>query len=364
MPIYNRDDFDQSLIPAHLKKDSRDIIQVAVRLGWKFHRTTGTGCSLVAPGEPSPKRIHFGATRATRSTRHMMKDVIRYADPTLLYLAANRDNLPPGWSMLIPTLEEGSVDDRPQPTETRSRPVPKTEEPEPVHSVKSEESEDTKAEPHIVSEARMLAKHNANEGYYSPTTIERKWSDGSKDYACTTEGCDFTSPNRASVGAHYGKAHSRDGRARPLPATFPAVVPEATKYGPRQSRIDALAAVLASGEMSDPAEVARTALVWVHEQTKHRTQHAAETEQMTAEEALDRIRALLDQGQYRALQEQVQFAEGEVETLRERLARVESEMQAQVEAERARADRAQSNLRALSDLLNDLGHDAPEATGS
>ena len=57
--------------------------------------------------------------------------------------------------------------------------------------------------------------------------------------------------------------------------------------------------------VTDPHVIAREALTWVHEQSHHDTEHAAEREEMTPEETLARIRLLLDDGSYSRLHQMV-----------------------------------------------------------
>jgi hypothetical protein len=356
--LYDREDFEKNLIPTHLKSDVRELIEVAVAVGWKFHRTTGTGCSLIAPGDPSPKRLHFGATRATRSNRNMMKDIVKYSDKTLLMLVMNSRNLPDSYLAYVPTIEETAIDDRPQPTETRSRPVPKAppSAPEPVTSESEVKPTDVvKADVHIVSESPMLAKAREGEGYLSPTTIERRWSDGSKDYICAYLGCDYTHADRASVPRHYGRSHS-EGLTAP-PASFRAEVPESTPYAPQQRRVDALAEALRlldgevdMGNWEDLKRVAREALTWVNDQTRRKTDLSVEREPMSSDEMLERIRSMLDQGQYLGLQHQITEREEQIDLL----ARKVTEMEGRWSHEHDRADKLQSHLDGLRELLTEL----------
>jgi hypothetical protein len=190
------------------------------------------------------------------------------------------------------------------------------------------EPESSDSERHIVTQKPMMAKSSAGKAYESKVAIERHWSDGSVDYKCVD--CDYTTPHRLSIRGHRGKAgHTRRG-GRDAGAEFPATVPLAVTYKPRQSRVEALAeelAALVSEGTVDPAEIARTALMWVHEQSRKGSPLSAEREPMTAEETLNRIRLLLDsdkQAEVDQLQARVDEQDNELQTLRDRVEELES----------------------------------------
>jgi len=351
MPLYTDETFDKSLIPNHFKTDVRELIEVAAAVGWKVHITGAQSVTIIAPGER--KKYHFGR-RSSNSLNRVRRDIIRFGDPEKVVVMSALARTEPGSitddsvmraaAAMIPTLgQEGTIeDDRPE-----------AEVEDDVHTVN---------EPVVVSQKPMVAKAREGLAYDSPTTIERKWSDGSRDYKCIA--CDYTSANRGSVPAHHGKAHPVTVK----PSMFKGDVPDATVYRPRQNRIDALAAVLGeaylSGETPDFGEVAKTALTWVHEQTKNKTHLATEAEPMSAEDALDRIRLMLDDGsQYEARKRMAELEE-RVVALAARTDEAEgraTEMEAKAQAAERRAEQARQTLKAFTDLATELSAGEQEA---
>jgi hypothetical protein len=362
MPMIQPDDFTKDVIPNGYREEVKEVIVVAAALGWKVHKTGSESLTIISPRpENHPKKYHFSQNRrGTNDLKRIRRDLIRFGDPEKVMIAdaAHLTRDPELRNMLVKALPmvgvtEGIVvDDTPEAEEKRT-PKPK---PEP-----SKQRAVT-----IVSQAPMVAKANENRGYDSHTTIERKWSDGTTDYACIEKGCDYTSPNRASVPAHWAKAHHDGGRGRRNPV-YVADTSGATKYAPRQTRIDALAQALAdamAAGATDPQTIAREALMWVHEQSKKGTEHAAENEPMDAEAMLDRIRLLLDNGTHLQMRQRVETLEQQMhdreETSTEMRKRLEHAAE-QVDAERqlreaaeASAKEAWDNLNALRALLADL----------
>jgi hypothetical protein len=304
------------------------------------------------------KKYHFGLTgRGTINRNRIKKDLVKFGEPTKVALVAEGlASSDPGVlsavTAVLDTLTDEPVDERPEPHTVKSDPVVDkivdkmyAEEPDP-------------AERHIVDRRPMLAMAGSRKGsakkasaYQSETTIERRWSDGTVDYACAYDGCDYTNTDRLSPSRHYANMHRKgQGRAK-SPETFTAEVPDAREYHyqPRDSRVAALAEVIAQmmkEGITDPEKIAETALKWVHEQTDGATDHAAEREPMTPEEIVSRIRTLLDDGTMFALETQVREKADEVVALT-RL----------VEAAEAKAEQARGNLRALRELVADLGED-------
>lgn len=209
---------------------------------------------------------------------------------------------------------------------------------------------------HIVSEGPMRAKAGDRSAYDSEVTIQRLWSDGTKDYKCVK--CDYWSTQRQSVAAHNARKHP--GVTSPRPATYQAVVTDATVYAPRQTRIDALAqvieealtAAMQDGGKLDSAQIAKTALTWVHDQHRKGTEFSEDVEPRTPDEVLNRIRTLLDDGT--RLRETQRLSELETRVL---------EAEERAEQAEKRADQARSTLRAFMDLASELSaEDGEEQT--
>lgn len=329
MPLV--EEFDKAVLPRHLSKDARENIEVAAMLGWAVHVSTSEGVTITAPGDPSPKRYHFGKTRSTIPNKRIMRDIVKFGDPALVAIAAvSLQEKMPELTGLLPKVEE----------------VATAGEVEEVHTVKREPR-------HIVSREPMIAKARPGDGYMSATTIVRKWSDGSTDYECRM--CDYTSPVRLGVPRHFGALHSQG--PQPRPPTFQAEVPEAAPYKPRKSRIEALAAALRQVmDGGSPEDVALAALTWVREQSRQGTELSVEREEMTDTEVLNRIRTLLDRGEFIQMQHTVEQLQTEVRTTQELLDQAiaeADECRAVATAAEERARRAHDTLVTLSQLARE-----------
>lgn len=214
----------------------------------------------------------------------------------------------------------------------------------------------------IIRREPMIA-HRGNSGdgtargYLSPTTMEVEWSDGTIEFACRHEGCDYTSEDRRAPGSHWQK-HVNAGEAQPASKmerdTAPIIIPKYelayTKgpYNPQTARVRALAQALKAAmeagldwdDLDGAAEtLASEALSWAHEQSNQGTALAGEFEPLSDAEILRRIRNLLDNGEYMAQRE-------EIASLRERIEQVEAIATAAMEAR----EQAESDLQAIHDL--------------
>lgn len=352
--MYDNDTFDKTLLPTHLKKDVRDLIEIAVMLGWKMHLGAANSVTIVSYDEK--KKLHFSAShRASNSMNRMRREIVKYADPKQLefgYAAHSAKDPDLGRLMFaaMPTINRDTVvDHRPEieaeeneeqrrreareelrraQRERQTPPESRSSESEPVipQYANGSKEQEAKRDRTIVSQKPMIAKDTEGRGYESKVSIERHWSDGSVDYKCVD--CDYSSTNRLAIRGHRsGSKHTARGRDR---ASHKIEVPLAASYAPRQTRIEALAAViqgLVSEGTVDPAEIARQALTWVHEQTRHGTSEAAEREPMTAEDTLNRIRLLLDDGSRQKIVEltqQIDDLHAERTQLTERVDELES----------------------------------------
>lgn len=332
MPMIGEEQFDKSLIPGHHKKDVRRLIEVAVMLGWKMHVSRTNQVTLVSYDER--KKYHL-SKRSTISYNRMFRDVAKYADPEkckdALFLRSL--GLPDAMiPMLLPNEADATV--------REPEPEPEPEQPQ-------------KTPPRtLVSRAPMIAKEGGGRGYESETTNELRWSDGTMTYRCRYKGCTYESGERLGPSRHYAGAH----RNAPVsdPKTFKAEVPEAATYSPRASRVAALAARLReaweSGEDPDFEALAREALTWVHEQSSNGTDLAAEAEEMTPEETLARIRALLDDGAQGRARKQVDELAERVVSLEAALA----EQSALADEARKQAQKARDDLHAFVELAQGL----------
>lgn len=106
-------------------------------------------------------------------------------------------------------------------------------------------------EPVIVSEHPWMAHKAASAAggtmYESPTTRERRWSDGTLDYVCAKPGCGYTSPRPVSVARHYGRSNDHPKAAeQPVVPGKDYFEPFTTRHTPSEGRVQAILALLAS----------------------------------------------------------------------------------------------------------------------
>lgn len=351
--------FDKQALPDWLQREAKDLVIVAAGLGWATH-VAKDSVGIRSP-RGNKRWVFTAGRRSTYPYNRIRKEVIRYCDPELLNIASlgHLSKDPTLRSIIDDVMSEQAektmVDHTGDEEAERLRRAEEKRQGEQRRQQEQERLEEERAalaaaKPHIVSEKPMTAvrgqKRGKTQAYLSKTTIERTWSDGSKDYKCTE--CDFHSADRLAPSRHYGNSHS-EGKA-PEPSTFTAEVPDARHYRPQRRRVDALADVLKQlvegAEQLSWAEIAEAALSWVHEQSGKGTSLAGEREPLTADETLNRIRMLLDDGTMDAHLQQVAALEQQVVDLGQT---VEAERVLREEAE-ARARRAHETLQTLAEL--------------
>lgn len=342
-----------------LSSEDRETISGAIALGWGLTIPLGeneNGITLVSADEK--ERVFVTPGRRLRKDRTRRLLVRHATDAGLEAMRASDGDIYTVFELNpLHPINVNLI----RPAEPKPKPVRK-EAPVTQRKLKK----------HIVSTRPMLAKSRKDRGYESKIAIERTWSDGSTDYKCAA--CEYTNDNRLGIRGHWQK-HVRKGEVEAVGApktrdTFLAEVPNAAVYKPRQTRVDALAAMLAdllaNGEI-DPDALALAALTWVHEQTKHGTTHAAEIEDMSDSDILQRIRMLL----YPEQNKEIELLQAEVLALREELNAQHVEfdsMRAELGAAisdrdtyKERAARAISDLRGLRDLVSSIkDEDYPE----
>jgi hypothetical protein len=206
--------------------------------------------------------------------------------------------------------------------------------------------------------AHFGAKPRGGRRYPSPVVRERTWSDGHVDYVCALDGCGWDNERPLSVARHYGRA-----------AGHPAVGREAQRRGhvidlsyteamnprgsiPTDQRVQRWATrlrkildeVTLSGDLDADA-----ALLAEHLVEQLPTPSSGDGEPLTAEEILDRIRTLVDRGEYLRLRAEL------TETC-QRVGQLEEDLlvakRVAVE-EHQRAAHAVDTMRALRELISE-----------
>lgn len=205
----------------------------------------------------------------------------------------------------------------------------------------------------IVREEPWSAHRNAKgETYPSESVMERHWSNDTVDYACRWPGCDYTDESPHTVAKHNG-GHKR-GQGRVPQAQIDGLDPEHVSNPRRATRIrnlareidGAMTAAIAAGIMIDPQWLAQ----WIIDHRVDSLPTPGETpEELTTEQILDKIAALVDRGRGKVLREQVDTLQTQVEGFMGRL----QETLDLAATNENRAIRAEGNLQALRDMLND-----------
>lgn len=337
---YDLSTFDPSVIPGGLHRDSKNLIRAAVAFGWTLH-VMGMRVRLTSPG--NVKSITLSASDNNIPYQRHRTTIEKYANPLLL---PGNDEQVKGLAHQVIAAEDYAVSQRKAAEKKAEREEQERREqadredeyaksyPQSRRGVSAAETPEpdvefdvTKIVPdarHVVSEEPMMAHKGQREGYISPTTNVRTWSDGSVDFTCRSEGCDFARDDRHSVGRHWRK-HVTDGTEQPAgrpveryrtPPHEPLYV---TGYTPRRERVGALAEVLAALDLKamTSEELAEFVLNWQHEQSQAGSRVAAEREEMTSDDVLNRIRSLLDNGTYLAQQEEISRLRADMTTMQQ-----------------------------------------------
>ena len=195
-------------------------------------------------------------------------------------------------------------------------------------------------------------KDNGTETYPSDAVMEVTWSDGTVSYACRAEDCEYTSEYPRSVASHYASKHKRgEGKA-----SQPEADGVDNDWTPTQTtRIRRLkreldGALAAGLDITDTEAIAAWIITHRIEGLQGSDTEGGEgdtsvpAEPLTAEQILDKIAALADRGRAHILREQL-------DTLNSLLDASEA---ARTEETRRR-QRAEGNLTALRDMLNETG---------
>jgi hypothetical protein len=226
--------------------------------------------------------------------------------------------------------------------------------------------------------------------YESHAVVEVTYADGTTEYECAREGCDYSSTNPRSVSSHF-RAHVRNGEAEPvgdLPRPSVAkdvpVDPESIGnnypghgYTPTERLVKALAHALSQAGTGDLTALAYAALVWAKERPDLGDVEGRGREPLTDSEIVQRVRLLvggrdpeMEEAHRNALatvthlQGSIEGFEWEVAALRERLTETEGrEREAKHEArvQRERADRLQADVDAWLSLAPKPQPDASDA---
>jgi hypothetical protein len=268
----------------------RDLIGVAVDLGWNAtqagHASRSTA-SVVLHSFDGTQTVRVTPVRQVNEAklRTMRNKIIKYADPIKRLNAVAQI----GWSDEHPHAHSNRLGD--------------AELPHLAEAILT--GTVTVPERHVVVERPWLARKAASKAggtvYESAAAIERTWSDGAVDYACAFHGCEFTNVKARSVANHFGQAHTAKGETQPRPQEplHPAgnyFEPLSHRpYNPTDRLVSALADFLLSNTEQGASleELARSMLTWAHERPDLPDVVGSDSEPLTPEQILERVRMLV-----------------------------------------------------------------------
>lgn len=347
MPItLTRENYDRSLLPGGFKKETIETLELGIEAGWSLLCTDRGHVTMTAP--PPNEHVTYGVSvkkAQSGPVRKIRMRIRRLGDEKYKALAEE----------VKPKQADEEIDFHApllsDPTPKKKAPAPKKKAETAAPGALPEQPERT-----VVSEQPMIAHRGQKKGYVSETTNVRRWSDGTEDFTCRYCGQAFE--QRLSVRGHWQK-HVRAGEVEPYDASkvtrvaTPPHEPTWTRQGgPRLARIKALAEFIKHLDMEkiEPEELAHLVLSWVAEQSNTGSGLAGEREPLTPEQIIERIRSLIDQGEYLTQRAEIDAQRARIDELEARATAAESE-----------AQRARETLQAFRELATELD-DGEEAS--
>lgn len=364
-----------------LNKKVQQLVRLALDVGWTAHNVKQRSVLLVSPVDdkitlelPPVKQINGDRLESWR------RRIYRYSDRVKLATLSSTISTVEGG----PDPAEFSLAWQGYEAEYKHEEAPTTvTNPETTLDVIVKQQ--NKA--HIIAERPHLAKRGSTEkrgrAYESDAVIERVWSDGTVDYACTWPMCDYTNPLARAVASHYGSSASHDVKAKQEPTI--AIPPYDAEHrvtnrvaklaGEIKTALDGID--LSSVKLEESAATAwAIAEKMIEERDRTKSEHTDyETgEPLTPEQLLDKIRALVDDGSYfrrleadAAQRMQIDTLTRELGEAKERAEQADHNCAAVIAAQgaateelraaKAEAEREKARWQALTELVNQ------EATG-
>ena len=365
-------EIDADLIKDLRLKDAKALLWVGFHCGWRI--TRGPGGFVILTG-PNSIRIEVpnNDTLSMSGFRSRVRKILRHRTTNIPVVAMMQQVIDKTKvdaahaQMLMQLASEVQAVGTVPAEESQSQPESVSpadsggseSKPAPVVTGKHRKRRITKEEPW--SAHKGSTTDGVSTTYPSDAVMERQWNDGTKDYACRWEGCPFTHESPQSTARHNA-SHKRGEGKQPQPEVD-GVDPDHTpakRARIRRLRVEVDGALQAAFEQGIDFEVVDQAewiATWIieHRITPVNPTGTEEPTPMTAEEALDKIAAIVDRGRNTILREQIETLNAQVEGFIEHVEEVES---AHTAAE-ARAKRAEDNLHAYRDLINDIDPPAP-----
>ena len=368
-------EIDEDLIDSIRNRDARAVIAWGMMNGWSPFKTAN-GAVLVAD-DGTKITVPNTAGINAKAFRQRMHTIVRHRDVQLTStgspMATRADAVIRGLKLessharilrdslneITPSVQQdkeaiAAVEQVVARTPKRKAVKQPSPAPVPPVSIGPEKSE---PEPVATAPRRILkeepwAAHGKNrpgigtETYPSDAVMERTWSDGVHDFACRWPDCYYVSDVARSTASHFGSHTRKIGAGRQPQPEADGVDPDwtpkqITRINKLKREIDgALIAAFATGiDAKDPTFSEFLAKWIIDHRIEDLSAGGAVSEDdggpWTAEQILDKIAALADRGRAHALREQI------------------LNVTQQLDAAEARAERAEGNLHALRDMLQD-----------
>ena len=365
----------------------RALVSLALLCGWK--RTgTAKGILLVAPDHKTVKIPENESLNANVYQSHL-KSVLTHRDsndhtPTACLVQQIIDEFKLNESYVFYLRKAGELPGRSRKGKVKKEPLPELPEiivtaippepapkPEPVADVIAAEAGKAAAKKaaarttvKVHGKVVKTERWNAHSGggketYRSHAVLTRTHEDGFVDYVCSKDGCTWSDENPRSVSAHHSSHTKAEGKGPVATAPRDGIDPDHEVNHRTESRIKMLAREIMAARDAAIDEGVTPTPEWMAEHIiGHRIvrEDAAaditaipEGEDLDDSTILDRIAALLDHGRGSPLKDLNEKVDKLTDTV--------TQQALDIETERKRADKAESNLKALREIVNELEED-------
>lgn len=348
-------------------REAAEFIEVAASLGWKVvFNNTGTSITVVSYDER--KRLHLSSrNKGGGLFRKYSKTLAKFAEPDRAgtVIALSETDLPHEVKREVNLMlgaielnrEDGAVVLPEEPKKERFVPTP------------AAVAERVKDKRHIVSERPAMmhlrpgTDKRPGKSYPSLTTIERRWSDGSIDYACAVPTCGETSENRLAFRGPHWAMHVRKGEAEPVDddksrrgaVDDPSYTESAysRKQSLKEKRRRELSELLKGINLAEISEEDLADQIMEYLESQMGGGGGGPLEPLTPEQIIDRIRTLVDTGTYSEQEQAIRERDQQIEELMAYAEERETALQTDLLEAKQHAALAEARLEALRDLINE-----------
>lgn len=370
-------------MPSALHERVQSLLHIAADLDWAQQEQANGAVRLTAPPPWHNVTIMVpGGNKTVRDNmmRSWYRKLLRYSDPVrrTAITATVIDQLPPDIAQEFNLGIKKIIRSAPTPPEPRppkAKPSAVTavvEVPDPVTDADAladamrpkaggnrnprtgatvETEYEPRPAPHVVTERPWLAHYAANKRggrrYESKATVERVWSDGHIDYRCAWPGCPFTDDVPQRVSSHYARTKDHHPVEEPAYDDMlfdPSYVePVSDREVARTKRVDRLRDRIMIALRGLDLEADDFALRLADRLTPEAsTDDEHDLPPLTSEEILERVRRLVDRGEYLAARDKVVGLEEQV-----------GKLQASLDEQTHIAERAVERWRTLKSIVSE-----------